>query len=147
MNVEGQTVGQEARPDLFQNNGLWAVCKKQKLLYTCNVSFRPCCSSDLRLYLDCDWYVELTKPVLNDAEVSVKLKYAVYCLLWWKLLYSSAYAVFDRRNLANACTSQGGPTIMTAQYPIPEQAMNKLKQICNGFKVWLVRYSWWVRLR
>ena len=32
---------------------------------------------------------------------------------------------------------QGGPTIMTAQYPIPEQAKstNKLKQICNGFKV------------
>lgn len=92
----------------------------------------------------CDWYVELTKPVLNDAEVSEERKAEVRRVLLAVMEASlrlahplMPYLTEEIWQTLAPMLGQGGPTIMTAQYPIPEQAksMNKLKQICNGFKV------------
>jgi valyl-tRNA synthetase len=88
MNVEGQTVGQEARPDLWELPEQWIISRLQKAEAAVHQAF-----ATYRLDLAaqaiydfiwneyCDWYVELTKPVLNDAKYlkSVKLKFVVYC--------------------------------------------------------------------
>jgi valyl-tRNA synthetase len=90
MNVEGQTVGQEARPDLWELPEQWIISRLQKAEAAVHQAF-----ATYRLDLAaqaiydfiwneyCDWYVELTKPVLNDAKYlkSVKLKFVVYYLL------------------------------------------------------------------
>ncbi|MDW7487467.1 class I tRNA ligase family protein, partial [Klebsiella pneumoniae] len=81
MNVEGQTVGQEARPDLWELPEQWIISRLQKAEAAVHQAF-----ATYRLDLAaqaiydfiwneyCDWYVELTKPVLNDAEVSEERK-------------------------------------------------------------------------
>jgi valyl-tRNA synthetase len=81
MNVEGQTVGQEARPDLWELPEQWIISRLQKAEAAVHQAF-----ATYRLDLAaqaiydfiwneyCDWYVELTKPVLNDANVSEERK-------------------------------------------------------------------------
>ncbi len=81
MNVEGQTVAQEARPELWELPEQWIISRLQKAEQAVHQAF-----ATYRLDLAaqtiydfiwneyCDWYVELTKPVLNDAEVSSERK-------------------------------------------------------------------------
>ncbi len=81
MNVEGQTVGQEARQDLWELPEQWIVSRLQKAEQAVHQAF-----ATYRLDLAaqaiydfiwneyCDWYVELTKPVLNDESVSEERK-------------------------------------------------------------------------
>ncbi|MAK30980.1 valine--tRNA ligase, partial [Acinetobacter sp.] len=81
MNVEGQTVAQEARPELWELPEQWIMSRLQKAEQAVHQAF-----ATYRLDLAaqtiydfiwneyCDWYVELTKPVLNDAEVSEERK-------------------------------------------------------------------------
>ncbi len=81
MNVEGQTVGQEARQDLWELPEQWIVSRLQKAEQAVHQAF-----ATYRLDLAaqaiydfiwneyCDWYVELTKPVLNDESVSDERK-------------------------------------------------------------------------
>jgi Valyl-tRNA synthetase len=56
----------------------------------------------------CDWYVELTKPVLNDENVSVERKAEVRRVLLAVMEASLRLAhplmpYLNRRNLANTC--------------------------------------------
>ncbi|MFB2577865.1 valine--tRNA ligase [Acinetobacter sp. c2-A9] len=81
MNVEGKTIASEAKPELWELPEQWIVSRLQKAEQAVNLAFET-----YRLDLAaqaiydfiwneyCDWYVELTKPVLNDANVSEERK-------------------------------------------------------------------------
>ncbi len=72
MNVEGKTIGSDARPDLWELPERWIISRLQRAEAAVHQAF-----ADYRLDLVaqtiydfiwneyCDWYVELTKPVLN----------------------------------------------------------------------------------
>ncbi len=57
MNVEGQTIGSEARQDLWELPEQWIVSRLQKAeaavqTSICNLPFRLGCTSDLRVHLE-----------------------------------------------------------------------------------------------
>ena len=95
----------------------------------------------------CDWYVELTKPV-NDANVSEERKAEVRRVLLVmeaSLRLAPNHAIPDWRNLADLCTNVGQKVakplwLRHTLCLIKRKSMIKLKRICNGYKVWLVRY-------
>ena len=76
MNCEQQPIGQEIRQDLWELPEQWIVSRLQKAEAAVQQAF-----ATYRLDLAaqaiyefiwneyCDWYVELTKPVLNDEKV------------------------------------------------------------------------------
>ncbi|AKG17404.1 valine--tRNA ligase [Moraxella bovoculi] len=81
MNVEGKTIAPSANPDLWELPEQWIVSRLQKCEQAVQTAFET-----YRLDLAsqaiydfiwneyCDWYVELTKPVLNDEAVSDERK-------------------------------------------------------------------------
>lgn len=81
MNVEGQTVGKTPRPDLWELPEQWIMSRLQKAEMAVQKAF-----ADYRLDMVaqtmydfvwneyCDWYVELTKPVLNGDDASEERK-------------------------------------------------------------------------
>lgn len=81
MNVEGKTIASSANPDLWELPEQWIVSRLQKCEQAVQIAFET-----YRLDLAsqaiydfiwneyCDWYVELTKPVLNDETVSDERK-------------------------------------------------------------------------
>lgn len=81
MNVEGKTIASSANPDLWELPEQWIVSRLQKCEQAVQTAFET-----YRLDLAsqaiydfiwneyCDWYVELTKPVLNDETVSDERK-------------------------------------------------------------------------
>lgn len=81
MNVEGKTIAPSANPDLWELPEQWIVSRLQKCEQAVQTAFET-----YRLDLAsqaiydfiwneyCDWYVELTKPVLNDETVSDERK-------------------------------------------------------------------------
>ena len=77
----------------------------------------------------CDWYVELTKPVLNDAEVSEERKAEVRRVLLAVMEASlrlahplMPYLTEEIWQTLAPMIGKGGDTIMTAKYPVPEAA-------------------------
>ncbi|RSS02369.1 valine--tRNA ligase, partial [Acinetobacter baumannii] len=149
MNVEGQTVGQQARPDLWELPEQWIISRLQKAEAAVHQAF-----ATYRLDLAaqaiydfiwneyCDWYVELTKPVLNDAEVSEERKAEVRRVLLAVMEASlrlahplMPYLTEEIWQTLAPMLGQGGPTIMTAQYPIPEQA--KINEQAEADMQWL----------
>jgi len=149
MNVEGQTVGQQARPDLWELPEQWIMSRLQKAEAAVHQAF-----ATYRLDLAaqaiydfiwneyCDWYVELTKPVLNDAEVSEERKAEVRRVLLAVMEASlrlahplMPYLTEEIWQTLAPMLGQGGPTIMTAQYPIPEQA--KINEQAEADMQWL----------
>lgn len=81
MNVESKTIASSANPDLWELPEQWIVSRLQKCEQAVQTAFET-----YRLDLAsqaiydfiwneyCDWYVELTKPVLNDETVSDERK-------------------------------------------------------------------------
>jgi len=149
MNVEGQTVGTDARPDLWELPEQWIMSRLQKAEAAVHQAF-----ATYRLDLAaqaiydfiwneyCDWYVELTKPVLNDAEVSEERKAEVRRVLLAVMEASlrlahplMPYLTEEIWQTLAPMLGQGGPTIMTAQYPIPEQA--KINEQAEADMQWL----------
>ncbi|ENU68272.1 valine--tRNA ligase [Acinetobacter baumannii] len=149
MNVEGQTVGTDARPDLWELPEQWIISRLQKAEAAVHQAF-----ATYRLDLAaqaiydfiwneyCDWYVELTKPVLNDAEVSEERKAEVRRVLLAVMEASlrlahplMPYLTEEIWQTLAPMLGQGGPTIMTAQYPIPEQA--KINEQAEADMQWL----------
>ncbi|MFE1728253.1 class I tRNA ligase family protein, partial [Acinetobacter baumannii] len=85
---------------------------------------------------------ELTKPVLNDAEVSEERKAEVRRVLLAVMEASlrlahplMPYLTEEIWQTLAPMLGQGGPTIMTAQYPIPEQA--KINEQAEADMQWL----------
>ncbi|RZG86312.1 valine--tRNA ligase [Acinetobacter venetianus] len=149
MNVEGQTVGQTARPDLWELPEQWIISRLQKAEAAVQQAF-----ATYRLDLAaqaiydfiwneyCDWYVELTKPVLNDADVSEERKAEVRRVLLAVMEASLrlAHPIMPYlteeiwQTLAPMLGIQG-ETIMTAAYPVPAQ--EKINEQAEADMQWL----------
>lgn len=136
MNVEGQTVGQTARPDLWELPEQWIVSRLQKATAAVQTAF-----ATYRLDLAaqaiyefiwneyCDWYVELTKPVLNDENVSEERKAEVRRVLLAVMEASlrlahplMPYLTEEIWQTLAPKLGMSGETIMLAQYPTVDEA-------------------------
>ncbi|WP_336722770.1 valine--tRNA ligase [Acinetobacter soli] len=149
MNVEGQTVAQEARPELWELPEQWIMSRLQKAEQAVHQAF-----ATYRLDLAaqtiydfiwneyCDWYVELTKPVLNDADVSEERKAEVRRVLLAVMEASlrlahplMPYLTEEIWQTLAPMIGKGGDTIMTAKYPVPEVA--KMNEQAEADMQWL----------
>ncbi|WP_288377963.1 valine--tRNA ligase [uncultured Acinetobacter sp.] len=149
MNVEGQTVAQKARPELWELPEQWIMSRLQKAEQAVHQAF-----ATYRLDLAaqtiydfiwneyCDWYVELTKPVLNDAEVSEERKAEVRRVLLAVMEASlrlahplMPYLTEEIWQTLAPMIGKGGDTIMTAKYPVPEAA--KMNEQAEADMQWL----------
>ncbi|WP_336931769.1 valine--tRNA ligase [Acinetobacter bereziniae] len=133
MNCEQQPIGQEVRQDLWELPEQWIVSRLQKAEAAVQQAF-----ATYRLDLAaqaiyefiwneyCDWYVELTKPVLNDENVSTERKAEVRRVLLsvmeasLRLAHPTMPFLTEEiwQTLAPMIGLQG-ETIMLAQYPVP----------------------------
>ena len=134
MNLEGQTVAQQPRPDLWELPEQWIMSRLQRAQQAVHQAF-----ATYRLDLAaqaiydfiwneyCDWYVELTKPVLNDPEIAEERKAEVRRVLL--AVMESAlrlahpmmpYLTEEIWQTLAPMLGMSGDTIMTAAYPVPE---------------------------
>ena len=137
MNVEGKTIAQTARPDLWELPEQWIVSRLQKAAQAVQLGFE---SYRLDLVAQtiydfiwneyCDWYVELTKPVLNDENVSEERKAEVrrvlLSVLETALRLAHPLMPFLTEEIWQTLApmlGQNGATIMLAQYPQADQAL------------------------
>ena len=137
MNIEGQTIGTEVRQDLWELPEQWIVSRLQKAELAVQQAF-----ATYRLDLAaqaiyefiwneyCDWYVELTKPVLNDENVSEERKAEVRRVLLAVMEASlrlahplMPYLTEEIWQTLAPKLGISGETIMLAQYPVAEQAL------------------------
>ncbi|KAA8731883.1 valine--tRNA ligase [Acinetobacter qingfengensis] len=149
MNVEGQTVGQTARPDLWELPEQWIVSRLQKAEQAVKLGF-----DTYRLDLVaqtiydfiwneyCDWYVELTKPVLNDANVSedrkAEVRRVLLSVMETALRLAHPLMPFLTEEIWQTLApmiGKGGDTIMLAPYPIAEQ--EKISEQAEADMQWL----------
>ncbi|GAA5187622.1 valine--tRNA ligase [Acinetobacter kookii] len=137
MNCEEQVIGQEVRQDLWELPEQWIVSRLQKAEQAVQTAF-----ATYRLDLAaqaiyefiwneyCDWYVELTKPVLNDENVSVERKAEVRRVLLAVMEASlrlahplMPYLTEEIWQTLAPKLNISGETIMLAQYPVADQAL------------------------
>jgi len=137
MNCEEQVIGQEVRQDLWELPEQWIVSRLQKAQASVQTAF-----ATYRLDLAaqaiyefiwneyCDWYVELTKPVLNDENVSVERKAEVRRVLLAVMEASlrlahplMPYLTEEIWQTLAPKLNISGETIMLAQYPVADQAL------------------------
>ncbi|MCU4630624.1 valine--tRNA ligase [Acinetobacter variabilis] len=149
MNVEGQTVGQTARPNLWELPEQWIVSRLQKAEQAVQQAF-----ATYRLDLAaqaiyefiwneyCDWYVELTKPVLNDENVSEERKAEVRRVLLAVMEASlrlahpiMPYLTEEIWQTLAPKLGISGETIMLAQYPVADEA--KINEQAEADMQWL----------
>ena len=149
MNVEGQTVGQTARPDLWELPEQWIISRLQKAEAAVQQAF-----ATYRLDLAaqaiyefiwneyCDWYVELTKPVLNDENVAEERKAEVRRVLLavmeaaLRLAHPiMPYLTEEIWQTLAPMIGLGGETIMTAAYPVADPA--KVNEQAEADMQWL----------
>ncbi len=149
MNVEGQTVAQEARPELWELPEQWIMSRLQKAeqaVHQAFVTYRLDLAAqtiyDFIWNEYCDWYVELTKPVLNDADVSEERKAEVRRVLLAVMEASlrlahplMPYLTEEIWQTLAPMIGKGGDTIMTAKYPVPEAA--KMNEQAEADMQWL----------
>jgi len=137
MNCEDQVIGQDVRQDLWELPEQWIVSRLQKAEQAVQTAF-----ATYRLDLAaqaiyefiwneyCDWYVELTKPVLNDENVSVERKAEVRRVLLAVMEASlrlahplMPYLTEEIWQTLAPKLNISGETIMLAQYPVADQAL------------------------
>ncbi|WP_180111019.1 MULTISPECIES: valine--tRNA ligase [unclassified Acinetobacter] len=137
MNCEDQVIGQEVRQDLWELPEQWIVSRLQKAEQAVQTAF-----ATYRLDLAaqaiyefiwneyCDWYVELTKPVLNDENVSVERKAEVRRVLLSVMEASlrlahplMPYLTEEIWQTLAPKLNISGETIMLAQYPVADQTL------------------------
>lgn len=137
MNCEEQVIGIDARQDLWELPEQWIVSRLQKAEQAVQTAF-----ATYRLDLAaqaiyefiwneyCDWYVELTKPVLNDENVSVERKAEVRRVLLSVMEASlrlahplMPYLTEEIWQTLAPKLNIVGDTIMLAPYPVADQAL------------------------
>ncbi|WP_168391045.1 valine--tRNA ligase [Acinetobacter indicus] len=137
MNCEDQVIGQDVRQDLWELPEQWIVSRLQKAQQAVQTAF-----ATYRLDLAaqaiyefiwneyCDWYVELTKPVLNDETVSEERKAEVRRVLLSVMEASlrlahplMPYLTEEIWQTLAPKLNISGETIMLAQYPVADQAL------------------------
>lgn len=153
MNVEGKTVGQTPRTDLWELPEQWIVSRLQKAEQAVEKAF-----ADFRLDIVaqtmydfvwneyCDWYVELTKPVLNDENIAEERKAEVRRVLLatmetsLRLLHPLMPFLTEEiwQTLApmiGKAGAEGKNSIMLAPYP--QAQPEKINELAESDMVWL----------
>ena len=149
MNCEEQVIGQTERQDLWELPEQWIVSRLQKAEAAVQQAF-----ATYRLDLAaqaiyefiwneyCDWYVELTKPVLNDENVSTERKAEVRRVLLAVMEASlrlahpiMPYLTEEIWQTLAPMIGLGGETIMTAAYPVADPA--KINDQAEADMQWL----------
>ncbi|WP_180074210.1 MULTISPECIES: valine--tRNA ligase [unclassified Acinetobacter] len=149
MNCEEQVIGINARQDLWELPEQWIVSRLQKAEQAVQTAF-----ATYRLDLAaqaiyefiwneyCDWYVELTKPVLNDENVSVERKAEVRRVLLAVMEASlrlahplMPYLTEEIWQTLAPKLNISGETIMLAQYPVADEA--KINEQAEADMQWL----------
>ncbi|WP_180156214.1 valine--tRNA ligase [Acinetobacter sp. YH12045] len=149
MNCEEQVIGIDARQDLWELPEQWIVSRLQKAEQAVQTAF-----ATYRLDLAaqaiyefiwneyCDWYVELTKPVLNDENVSVERKAEVRRVLLAVMEASlrlahplMPYLTEEIWQTLAPKLNISGETIMLAQYPVADEA--KINEQAEADMQWL----------
>ncbi len=149
MNCEQQPIGQEIRQDLWELPEQWIISRLQKAEQAVQTAF-----ATYRLDLAaqaiyefiwneyCDWYVELTKPVLNDENVSTERKAEVRRVLLAVMEASLRLAhplmPFLTEEIWQTLAPKlniSGETIMLAQYPVADEA--KINEQAEADMQWL----------
>jgi valyl-tRNA synthetase len=149
MNVEGKTIGSEARPDLWELPERWIISRLQRAEAAVHQAF-----ADYRLDMVaqtiydfiwneyCDWYVELTKPVLNgDAseERKAEVRRVLLAVMETSLRLLHPIMPFLTEEiwlqLAPMIGRKTHDSIMLAAYPQPDES--KMDTQAEADMVWL----------
>jgi valyl-tRNA synthetase len=136
MNIQGQEIGQTPRPELWELPEQWIISRLQKAEQAVKLGFET-----YRLDLVaqtiydfiwneyCDWYVELSKPVLHDAAVAHERKAEVRRVLLsvmetaLRLIHPLMPFISEEiwQTLAPLLgQSKVGQSIMLASYPVAQ---------------------------
>lgn len=137
MNIEGQPIATTAQPELWELPEQWIVSRLQKAEQAVQLGFET-----YRLDLVaqtiydfvwneyCDWYVELTKPVLNDATVSherkAEVRRVLLSVLEAALRLAHPLMPFITEELWQIIApllGQQSDSIMLARYPVAQSAL------------------------
>lgn len=149
MNIEGQDVAQTANPDLWELPEKWIVSRLQKAEANVHQAFKThrldIAAQNIYDFIwneYCDWYVELTKPVLNDVNVSAERKAEVRRVLLSVMETSlrlahplMPYLTEEIWQTLAPMVGREGKTIMTANYPIAEE--DKINEQAETDMSWL----------
>lgn len=136
MNVEGQHVAQTTDPTLWELPEQWIVSRLEKTKQAVKLGFD---SYRLDLVAQsiydfiwneyCDWYVELSKPVLHDANVSearkAEVRRVLLSILETTLRLAHPLMPFLTEEIWQTLApmlGRGGDSIMLAAYPTVEHA-------------------------
>jgi valyl-tRNA synthetase len=149
MNVEGKTIGNEARPELWELPERWIISRLQRAEAAVHQAF-----ADYRLDMVaqtiydfiwneyCDWYVELTKPVLNgDAseERKAEVRRVLLAVMETSLRLLHPIMPFLTEEiwlqLAPMIGRKTHDSIMLAAYPQPDES--KMDAQAEADMVWL----------
>lgn len=149
MNCEEQAIGQDVREDLWELPEQWIVSRLQKAEAAVQQAF-----ATYRLDLAaqaiyefiwneyCDWYLELTKPVLNDVDVPTERKAEVRRVLLSVMEASlrlahplMPYLTEEIWQTLAPMIGRGGDSIMLAQYPVADTA--KINDQAEADMQWL----------
>ncbi|WP_296284687.1 valine--tRNA ligase [uncultured Acinetobacter sp.] len=149
MNCEEQAIGQDVREDLWELPEQWIVSRLQKAEAAVQQAF-----ATYRLDLAaqaiyefiwneyCDWYLELTKPVLNDVNVPTERKAEVRRVLLSVMEASlrlahplMPYLTEEIWQTLAPMIGRGGDSIMLAQYPVADTA--KINDQAEADMQWL----------
>ena len=149
MNVEGQNIAQSAQPELWELPEQWIMSRLQKAeaavaqafaTYRLDIAAQTVYDFIWNEY--CDWYVELTKPVLNDPEISDARKAEVRRVLLAVMEASlrlahplMPYLTEEIWQTLAPMIGLGGDTIMTAPYPVADDA--KVNEQAEADMLWL----------
>ncbi|MDO4450168.1 MAG: valine--tRNA ligase [Moraxella sp.] len=136
MNVDGKEIHQAAKPELWELPEQWIISRLQKAELAVKLAFET-----YRLDLAsqaiydfiwneyCDWYVELTKPVLNDPNISderkAQVRYVLLSVMEVALRLTHPIMPFITEEIWQTLTpmiGRGGESIMLAQYPIADES-------------------------
>lgn len=149
MNCQEQAIGTEPRPDLWGLPEQWIVSRLQKCEKAVALAFET-----YRLDLAaqaiydfiwneyCDWYLELTKPVLNDPAVSgeqkSEIRRVLLSVLEVALRLAHPIMPFITEELWQTITpllGKGGESIMLSAYP--ECDDSKINEQAESDMAWL----------
>ncbi|WP_432481452.1 valine--tRNA ligase [Moraxella sp. ZY200743] len=149
MNVDGKDIDTDARPELWELPEQWIVSRLQKAEQSVNLAF-----DTYRLDLAsqaiydfiwneyCDWYVELTKPVLNDPEVSddrkAQVRYVLLSVMEVALRLVHPIMPFISEEIWQTLAPmihRGGESIMLAPYPIADES--RINEQAENDMAWL----------
>ncbi|OAU98793.1 MULTISPECIES: valine--tRNA ligase [Moraxella] len=149
MNCQEQAIGTEPRPDLWGLPEQWIVSRLQKCEKAVALAFET-----YRLDLAaqaiydfiwneyCDWYLELTKPVLNDPTVSgeqkSEIRRVLLSVLEVALRLAHPIMPFITEELWQTITpllGKGGESIMLSTYPKCDDS--KINEQAESDMAWL----------